>query len=99
MNFYGSLPESYNIVVNMEHPAVARVMEAEAAEVAALALPEGASDEKKAELRSAHEASVAEFAKGSDTLKQIVDLALLSNGLLKGKALAEFIARCSADLK
>ena len=99
MNFYGSLPESYNIVVNLEHPAVARVLAEENAEVPALALPEGASDEKKAELRTAHEASVSEFAKASDTLKQIVDLALLGNGLLKGKALADFIARCSANLK
>ena len=64
MNFYGSMPESYNITVNMENPLVAKVW----------------------------------AARGSDApedqlLHQMVDLALLSNGMLKGKALADFIAR------
>ena len=35
----------------------------------------------------------------TDLLKQVVDLALLSNGMLKGKALADFIARSEALLK
>ena len=36
---------------------------------------------------------VDEYAAGNDILKQVIDLALLSNGLLKGKALFDFIAR------
>ena len=36
---------------------------------------------------------VDEYAAGNDILKQVIDLALLSNGLLKGKALSDFIAR------
>jgi molecular chaperone HtpG len=36
---------------------------------------------------------VEAFAKGNEILHQITDLALLANGLLKGKALADFIAR------
>ncbi|MBQ0150021.1 MAG: molecular chaperone HtpG [Bacteroidales bacterium] len=45
----------------------------------------------------ADEAPAEEFAKGSDLLRQLCDLALLGNGMLKGKALSDFIAR-SADV-
>ena len=61
MNFYGSMPEAYDIKVNMENPLIAKIWEDR----------EGTGD----------------------LLRQVVDLALLSNGLLKGKALADFIAR------
>ena len=43
--------------------------------------------------------AVETFAKGSDVLHQLVDLALLSNGMLKGKALADFIARSQEVIK
>ena len=33
------------------------------------------------------------FAKGNEILHQVIDLALLANGMLKGKALSDFIAR------
>ena len=33
------------------------------------------------------------YAAGNDVLKQITDLALLANGMLKGKDLSDFIAR------
>ena len=49
------------------------------------------------EAHKADEASAEDFAKGSDLLRQLCDLALLSNGMLKGKALSDFIAR-SADV-
>ena len=61
MNFYGTMPEAYNIIVNMENPLIAKIWE------------------KK--------------DKDDALLHQVVDLALLGNGMLKGKALADFIAR------
>lgn len=61
MNFYGSMPESYNIIVNMQNPLVAKIWE---------------TRDKDGEL-----------------LHQVVDLALLGNGMLKGKSLADFIVR------
>ena len=78
MNFYGEMPKSYNITVNMENPLVARVLEGK---------PSGdvKSDEHKAEIKA--------FAEGNEILRQIVDIALLANGMLKGKALSDFIAR------
>ena len=105
MNFYGSMPESYNITVNMENPLVAKIWAAKQADVAPQAelpaeAPSDASDEEKTKareareaVRKAHRADVETFAKGNEMLHQIVDLALLSNGMLKGKALSDFIAR------
>ena len=40
-----------------------------------------------------HKSEIEEFAAGNEILHQIIDLALLANGMLKGKALIEFIAR------
>ena len=71
MNFYGEMPQMYNIVVNMENPLVAKVLAA----------------------AEAHKEDLEGFASGSDMLRQITDLALLANGMLKGKELSEFIAR------
>lgn len=63
MNFYGSIPESYNIIVNMQNPLVAKIWNDRAVEG------------------------------DNDLLRQVVDLALLSNGMLKGKGLSDFVAR------
>jgi len=105
MNFYGSMPESYNITVNMENPLVSKIWEAKLADVAPQAelpaeAPSDASEEEKTKareareaVRKAHRADVESFASGNEILHQIVDLALLGNGMLKGKALADFIAR------
>ena len=78
MNFYGTMPEAYNILVNMQNPLIAKIWggKKEAADTAA-----------------------ADFAKDNELLQQIVDLALLGNGMLKGKALSDFIARSEKLLK
>ena len=105
MNFYGEMPESYNITVNMDNPLVEKVLAAKQAEVAPQGelpaeAPKDASDAEKEEarkareaVRSAHRADVEAFAKGNEILHQITDLALLANGLLTGKALSDFISR------
>jgi molecular chaperone HtpG len=61
MNFYGDMPVSYTMTVNLDAPAVKKI-EADRENTAA-------------------------------TVHQLVDLALLSNGLLKGEALSKFIKR------
>ena len=111
MNFYGSMPESYNITVNMENPLVAQIWADKLSNVAPQAelpaeAPSDASDEEKTKareareaVRKAHRADVETFADGNEKLHQIVDLALLANGMLKGKALADFIARSYSILK
>ncbi|MCC8145453.1 MAG: molecular chaperone HtpG [Bacteroidales bacterium] len=65
MNFYGDMPVSYNMTVNLDAPSV-----------------------KKIE---------ADKENSKETVSQLVDLALLSNGLLKGEPLSKFIKR-SIDL-
>ena len=76
MNFYGQMPQAYNIIVNMQNPLIHRIWEA----------------------HKADEGSAEDFARGNDLLKQVTDLALLGNGMLKGKALSDFIARSQALL-
>ena len=105
MNFYGSMPESYNITVNMESPLVAKLWAEKQAGVAPQGelpaeAPSDAPEEEKTKareareaVRKAHRADIEAFAADNDLLHQLVDLALLSNGMLKGKALSEFIAR------
>ena len=71
MNFYGEMPQMYNITVNMQNPLVEKIV--------------AAKPDAKDELEG--------FAKENDVLRQITDLALLANGMLKGKELSDFIAR------
>ena len=71
MNFYGEMPEMYNITVNMENPLVSKIVEASAS----------------------HKEDLEAFASENEVLRQITDLALLANGMLKGKDLSDFIAR------
>ena len=67
MNFYGSMPQMYDVKVNMENPVIAKIW--------------------------------ADREGTADLLHQVVDLALLANGLLTGKALADFISRSAELLK
>ena len=71
MNFYGEMPQMYNITVNMQNPLVEKIV--------------AAKPDAKDELEG--------FAKENGVLRQITDLALLANGMLKGKELSDFIAR------
>lgn len=105
MNFYGNMPESFNITVNLENPVMAGIVTDAKSKITPMQeLPaepgkDASEDEKKRinderqSIKDAHEAIVNEYASGNDILKQVIDLALLSNGLLKGKALSDFIAR------
>lgn len=105
MNFYGNMPESFNITVNLENPVMAGIVTDAKSKITPMQeLPaepgkDASEDEKKRinderqAIKDAHQAVVDEYASGNDILKQVIDLALLSNGLLKGKALFDFIAR------
>ena len=69
MAFMGDMPDSYNLVVNTNHPLVSEILEEK--------------DENR-----------------KNTLaKQLVDLAKLSQGLLKGKDLADFVKRSVEIIK
>ena len=131
MGFYGQMPDSYNIVLNSDHPLVKKVLDdSEAATVEALkpivselkgqearlAAIQQAQDKKKydeltqedkgqkaeaekavQEQKDKKTAVIADYAKGNDIVHQLIDLALLQNGMLKGEALDKFLKR-SVDL-
>ena len=104
MNFYGEMPAMYNITVNMENPLISKIISSKEADVApAQIIPDASADasedvkrtvtEAKAAAAASHKADLEAFAGDNEILKQITDLALLANGMLKGKDLSDFIAR------
>ncbi len=95
LNFYGSMPESYTITLNYENSIIKSIIDNMEGETACkVADVKGETDEEK---NAQRKAIMEEYAKGNDLMKQTVDLALLSNNMLKGKELHDFIQR-SLDL-
>ena len=133
MGFYAQLPDSYNLVLNADHPLVKKVLDditANTAEElkpvaselkgqeARLATLHQSQDSKKAEeltqeekddmqntqktvseLQDKKKAIVAAYAKGNDIVHQLIDLALLQNGMLQGAALDKFLKRSISLIK
>ena len=131
MGFYGQMPDSYNIVLNSDHPLMKKVLddsEAATAEAlkpieselkgqeARLAAIRQVQDKKKydeltqedkdqkaeaekavQEQKDKKQAVIADYAKDNSIVHQLIDLALLQNGMLKGEALDKFLKR-SVDL-
>lgn len=124
MNFYGEMPDSYNLIVNTEHPLIAKIRENADAEVANKVAPvtksindnnakitairdankdKTMSEEDNANISTLENAVktlrddetkiLSEYASNQPVVKQLIDLALLGNGLLKGEALNSFIRR------
>ena len=60
MSFYGEMPDSYNLVVNTNHPLIEKLLKDK-------------NDEK--------------------LVRQLIDLALLSNNMLRGEELSNFVKR------
>jgi len=127
MSFYGDMPESLNLVVNISHPLVRKVLDEKdqalgetlnslQEELKNLKKEEGtlekitkgkkeeempvADKERLEEVRKSLSAKeeekrnkLKEFGRESKLAKQLVDLALLANGLLKGADLDKFVKR------
>ena len=97
LNFYGSMPDSYTVTLNYENPIIKEIIDSMEGETACkVADIKGETDEEKT---AARKAIMSDFAKGNDLMKQTVDLALLSNNMLKGKELHDFIQRSLEMLK
>ena len=127
MSFYAQLPDSYNLVLNADHPLLKKVLgdiTANTAEdlkpvvselkglEARLAALHQSQDKKKteeltqeekddmqntqkavSELQDKKKAIVTAYAKSNDIVHQLIDLALLQNGMLQGAALDKFLKR------
>ena len=127
MSFYGEMPESYNLVLNTDHPLILSVLSDEEKactdklqpilsdikgwEARQHDLRESQNKKKEDELteaekedmtntnrtldelRGRRDAILTEYAAGNKVVGQLIDLALLANGLLKGEPLSRFIRR------
>lgn len=131
MSFYSQMPDSYNLVLNSNHPLIKKVLDDEEAknadalkpiiselkgqEARLAALHQAQNKKKPEEITQEEKDDVAntqkaideqrnkkneilnDYAKGNKIVHQLIDLALLQNGMLKGKALDDFLKR-SVDL-
>jgi molecular chaperone HtpG len=131
MNFYGELPDSYNLVVNPNHQIINKISEDLQAKEGAkltennkerlkmkeeIAFMEGENKKKKPEEISQIEKDDLEklqkelssventrkdileaYGSSNKLVKQLIDLALLANNMLKGEELSTFVKR-SVDL-
>ena len=127
MSFYGEMPDSYNLVLNTDHPLILSVLSDEEKACTDKLQPilsdikgwearqhdlREAQNKKKEdelteaekedmtntnrtldELRGRRDAILTEYAAGNKVVGQLIDLALLANGLLKGEPLSRFIRR------
>ncbi len=127
MSFYGEMPDSYNLIVNTDHPLTQRVIadtEKACQEQLAPVLDElkivndeitrlqdakkdkkeeeiaiadrdalNKAEEKAKELRAKESDILKNYADNAPLVRQLVDLALLSNNMLKGEALNKFVKR------
>ena len=127
MGFYGQMPDTFNIVLNSDHPLIKRVLgdaqaqlsdelkpiegeiKGQEARLAALnqqtegKKPEEITQEIKDdkantqktidEQKEKKEGVLRSFAEKNDVIHQLIDLALLQNGMLKGEALDKFLRR------
>ncbi len=95
MSFYGELPEQYNLVINTNHPLIQQLTEAMTSETV-LETPETKEGE---EPKAAVEKTVYTLTGKDDRLAELVDIAFLASGKLKGEALSKFVARSLELLK
>jgi len=127
MSFYGELPDSYNLVLNTDHPLIKKVLadeeitlndkltpitadikgwearQADLSEVQNNKKDEEITSQEKEdmnntnkkldELRGQRDAIISEYAATNNLVSELIDLALLGNGMLKGEALSQFIKR------
>jgi molecular chaperone HtpG len=127
MSFYGDLPDSFNLVLNTNHPIILRIAEDMdkkvgekinklKEEIKPVAqnkdeLEKAARDKKEEEIsqeekdkiedldskikknREKQEKMLADYGSKNKLVKQLIDLALLSNNMLKGEDLDKFVKR------
>ena len=131
MNFYGELPDSYNLVINSNHKLLAKIIEQKdkkvGSKIAKLLdelkpletekdeISKQQKDKKEEEINQAEKDKLSDvekkieelknkkkevlesYGKENKLVKQLIDLALLANNMLKGEDLTKFVKR-SVDL-
>lgn len=131
MNFYGEMPDMFNLILNSDHKLVKKVISDEEKECDVVISPiqkemeevnkrrnelkDKQKDKKEEDISASEKEEVTNLDKQWEQLKnkkdeifatygaknkivrQLIDLALLQNGMLKGEALNNFVKR-SIDL-
>jgi molecular chaperone HtpG len=127
MNFYGELPDSYNLVVNPNHSLIIKINDdlksADGDKLSAndterkrvkeeIAFMEGDQKKKKADevsqiekddleklkkelgdLENTRKEVLEAYGSENKVVKQVIDIALLANNMLKGEELSTFVKR------
>ncbi|MBK7710486.1 MAG: molecular chaperone HtpG, partial [Bacteroidales bacterium] len=127
MNFYGELPDSFNLVVNPNHPLVIKVSEdlqkesgdklkensLEATRIKEeIDFMEKEHKKKKADeisqlekddleklhkdlsdVENARKTTLEAYGSSNNIVRQVIDLALLANNMLRGEELSRFVQR------
>lgn len=130
-SFYGEMPETFNMVINADHPVTKRILENETTscgqELKPIVEKIHSLEQYQKDLNATHAnkkeeeipviekedlkktaqqledlgkeraAVLGRYAADNKLIRQLIDIALLSNGQLKGEALSNFIKR-SVDL-
>ena len=133
MAFYGQMPDSYNIVLNIDHTLIKQILsdisaktdnelkpinsEIKGQKAREAALQQAQKDKKAedipekekedlqntrkniTELTEKQKQIIANAAKDNSSIHQLIDLALLQNGMLQGKDLDNFIKRSVSMIK
>ncbi len=90
MSFYGQMPDQYNLVVNTAHPLIQELASKMTSEQVSEEVEKKEGEETKKETVIK---TVYSLANEDERLKQLIDIALLASGQLKGEALAKFVNR------
>ena len=93
MSFYGSMPDQYNLVINTAHPLIQELVGKEVSEEVQEEVEKKAEKEGEAPTKETVIKTVYKLDGEDERLKQLIDIALLASGQLKGEALAKFVNR------
>ena len=92
MSFYGNMPDQYNLVLNTAHPLIQELVGKQTSEE----VQEEVEKKGEGDAPSTKETvikTVYTLDGEEDRIKQLIDIALLASGQLKGEALAKFVNR------
>jgi len=93
MSFYGQMPDSYNLVINTSHPLIQELVAKETSEEVQEEVEKKAEKEGDAPTKETVIKTVYKLDGEDERLKQLIDIALLASGQLKGESLAKFVNR------
>jgi molecular chaperone HtpG len=93
MSFYGQMPDQYNLVVNTAHPLIQELVAKETSEQVTEEVEKKAEKEGEEPKKETVTKTVCKLEGEDERIKQLIDIALLASGQLKGEALAKFVNR------